>query len=107
MEDSDVEAIKKRRNKGKNKTKLTKDEKRSHYHRFIDNLLRRDGVFLLALININAGELASAHITARLWRIYIEKVETTKGDSLQNSEQTQLKIEENETSGEFNAGKSN
>ncbi len=64
--------------KGKGKEKLRKDDKRKLFKKFIDSHLQRDGVFLLTLININAGELTSAHITARLWTIYLKNAESLK-----------------------------
>ncbi len=47
------------------------DRKRSD--RFADTYLRQDGVFILRIIALNAGELVTAEIVERLWSMYLDR----------------------------------
>ncbi|KAF6779345.1 hypothetical protein AHF37_01212 [Paragonimus kellicotti] len=57
------------------------DKKRTYA--FVDSYLRQDGVFILRLVEQNAGELVASEIVERLWALYKlhHVVITTRGGS--------------------------
>lgn len=49
---------------------LTDRQSSSELRRFADSYLRRDGLFVLRLVALNAGELASSELLVGLWEAY-------------------------------------
>lgn len=49
------------------------EHKRSLVHRFINDFLGYDGMFLVRMIAHNAGDIMASHLISNLWSIYLKK----------------------------------
>ncbi|KAA0192001.1 Innexin [Fasciolopsis buskii] len=52
---------------------VLQDTDKAASHKFVENYLRPDGVFLIRLIAINVGDLMAGDLACELWHIYRHK----------------------------------
>ncbi|CAL8105924.1 unnamed protein product [Calicophoron daubneyi] len=58
---------------------------------FIDDYLRRDGVFLIRMLSLNAGEVITAEIVTVMYENYVKRVDEMEKLSNETPEKTPLK----------------
>jgi len=52
------------------KSNYSKEKHRELIANFVDKFLRHDGIFILYIISLNAGDLVATDVVSELWEIY-------------------------------------